>query len=485
MTDRLIALAPSPTIQFRPERAAHLPAPALRERSKPYRVRGQGAGAFVSGRRPARIRDSRIRDSRNRDSRTQKAGRQFPETAIQIAWRRLPRGAPVQGADGAIYAVLYPGRPADGPGPDFRDAVLRGPDGRVMRGDVEIHVRTSGWRAHGHHRDPRYNGVLFHVTGERPERRSGEPRPVVLTASGRSLHHLILAPPYPETPLEPERCTEQPTPTNPTNPADLAAAGDQRFLGKSAGASIMLREKGGDAAAWIAVLECLGYSRNRQGFRRVAERLPWSRLSDAIEAGADATSLLLWAGGFGQKPGEPSLNHGNSGPSGRSHGHRGLAPAWAAGGRPDNRPERRLAAAAVLAGRWRERGPLENIIEAVRSASGPNDLIEAFQVSADQTGARALIGRGRAGEIVVNAILPLVHAWSLLADRWDVTGKAFQLYRDHPKLPGNAITREMTALLAAGGAAPEIYGAREQQGLILMYRAMTAGPMFAVPPQES
>ena len=422
------------------------------------------------------------------------------ERLLQAAWRRLSRGAVVPGRDGAGYAVLYPGRPADGPGPDFRDAVLRGPDGRVMRGDVEIHVRASGWRAHGHHRDPRYNGVAFHVTGEPPAGDGDEAHPV-LTASGRSLHLLVLAPPDSAgthsgpagTTHEAVRPPGFPEPENHprlATPADLAAAGDQRFLGKSAGFSIALREDGGDAAAWASVLDCLGYSRNRRGFRRVATRLPWPRLRDALEAGADAMPLLLWAGGFGPKPRQlASISRVNDVTrlTGRP------APAWVPGGRPDNTPERRLAAAAALAGRWRADGPLENIIQAVRAATGPKDLIDWFLVSAGReadrvigSGARALIGRGRAGEIVVNAALPIAHAWSSLADRWDVTEKAFQLYRDHPKLPGNAVTREMAALLARPGSGqgpgPEIRGAREQQGLILMYRAMTAGPLYVRPP---
>jgi len=70
-----------------------------------------------------------------------------------------------------------------------------------------------------------------------------------------------------------------------------------------------------------------------------------------------------------------------------------------------------------------------------------------------------------------------------VADRWDVTEKALRLYRDHPKLPTNAVTREMALVLESRNPDLKIKGAREQQGLILMYRAMTAGPMFVRPPE--
>ncbi|MDA1257998.1 MAG: hypothetical protein O3C10_09190, partial [Chloroflexi bacterium] len=254
--------------------------------------------------------------------------------------------------------------------------------------------------------------------------------------------------------------------------SDPAAAGDQRFFGKSAGYSIALREYGGDAAAWSAVLDCLGYSRNRRAFRQVALRLPWPVAQRAMECGGDASPLLRWAGGLGPKPRQLRGLRASA-----------ASPDWVLGGRPDNRPERRLDAAAVFARRWRERGPLDDIISAVRTAAGPKELIGRFLVAANSPGGRSLVGPGRAGEIVVNAVLPVVHAWSLIADRRDVGEKALQLYRDHPKLPENAITREMTALLAKSGGAPDIRGAREQQGLILMYRNMTAGSLFARPPQ--
>jgi hypothetical protein len=156
------------------------------------------------------------------------------------------------------------------------------------------------------------------------------------------------------------------------------------------------------------------------------------------------------------------------------------------GGRPDNSPKRRLAAAAVLAERWQEDGPLETMIELVREASAPKELIAAIRVNPPPTtvkinGARALVGEGRAREIVVNAVLPLVHGWSLMADRWDVTEKALRLYRDHPKLPANAVTREMALVLESRSPDLKIKSARQQQGLILMYGAMTAGPLFVSP----
>ena len=58
---------------------------------------------------------------------------------------------------------LYPGRPAPGSGPDFQDALLITGAGELVRGDVEVHVRQSDWRSHGHHLDHRYGRVALHL----------------------------------------------------------------------------------------------------------------------------------------------------------------------------------------------------------------------------------------------------------------------------------------------------------------------------------
>lgn len=66
-------------------------------------------------------------------------------------------------AAGEHLHVLFPGRRNRGPGPDFRDAVLTSATGRIVAGDVEVHVSPREWNAHGHQRDPQYNNLVLHV----------------------------------------------------------------------------------------------------------------------------------------------------------------------------------------------------------------------------------------------------------------------------------------------------------------------------------
>ena len=86
------------------------------------------------------------------------------EKALADLWQRTARlPAPLVAQDGQRFRVLYPGRRSARAGPDFRDAILRGDDGRRVVGDVELHLRAPDWYSHSHHADPNYNGVVLHV----------------------------------------------------------------------------------------------------------------------------------------------------------------------------------------------------------------------------------------------------------------------------------------------------------------------------------
>src|SRR5690606_10324207 len=65
--------------------------------------------------------------------------------------------------EGAPVVVFDPGRPNTDAGPDFVGARLRIGE-TDWRGSVEVHTTSSGWFAHRHHTDPRYNSVVLHVT---------------------------------------------------------------------------------------------------------------------------------------------------------------------------------------------------------------------------------------------------------------------------------------------------------------------------------
>ena len=63
---------------------------------------------------------------------------------------------------GAPLRVVYRGHSQRGPGPDFRDAILA-TGSALLSGDIELHVRASDFRRHGHHLNPAYDAVILPV----------------------------------------------------------------------------------------------------------------------------------------------------------------------------------------------------------------------------------------------------------------------------------------------------------------------------------
>ena len=437
----------------------------VREEPARYYVRGRGRGlaahvTHVVG--PART--GLLRLSEGPAPLRRKNTRGTPEKTLQDAWRRsAARDISLKASDGRWYRVVYAGRRGGSYGPDFVDAVLVRDDGARVTGDVEVHVRRGGWRAHGHDKDPRYNGVTFHAYLEE----SGEAGAV--SADNRALREIRLGPLLGSRTRMNSRSKRRSGPDVPVAaplplPLDLCTAGEERFAARVSGAELAMRHEGVDQALYAAVMECMGFPRNKRQFRELARRLPWSALISRPATGtvSGIEDLLLWAGGFAAKPAGAGTLKGKS-------------PVWTRpAGRPDNAPERRIEGAARLAARWRERGgPGRAMTEVLLASKTPRDVIRVFEAPGED-GKRSLIGRGRAAEIVVNAVLPGLSAAARLTGHRTLESAAMDLYRRFPALPENSITREAKLMFAPESPNRTVaYGAREQQGLIYLYRSLT------------
>ena len=136
------------------------------------------------------------------------AGEALPlnERTLAAVWNaQRPLRGPFWTTRGEPVAIVYRGRWMGGPGPDFQQAILSLGGGRPQRGDIELHLHAADWYAHGHHTDPAYNNVLLHVVYTLGRARGVTPldeaRPAV-TAAGRTVPTLVLAPHLAATPAE-------------------------------------------------------------------------------------------------------------------------------------------------------------------------------------------------------------------------------------------------------------------------------------------
>lgn len=99
--------------------------------------------------------------------------------------------------DGKKLQILDPGQLNETDGPDFKQAVLL-IDNLEWHGDVELHLKETGWYEHKHHTDPNYNSVILHVVTEdnsvHPVRREEGTHPFHLNLKpyiNRDLQYLI------------------------------------------------------------------------------------------------------------------------------------------------------------------------------------------------------------------------------------------------------------------------------------------------------
>ena len=340
-------------------------------------------------------------------------------------------------------------------GPDFVDAVIEDADRRRLCGDIEIHVRDSQWNSHGHHNDPRYNGVLFHVVLETGGNQT-------VTQSGRRIPLLLIS-----RARKTEGGPPESTPNLPIPFFNLAAAGNERFANRSEGFNLAVRADTEDQAVYSGIMESLGYPHNKGAFRALAARLPWKVVHTLVVSGEiggreNLEDTLLWAAGIRLKPDNaPKIKL------------TGVIPKWvAAQGRPANRPSVRIKGAAALLFRMANAGGVVRYCEDALRRNAPAALHKLFEVRDE--GVTARIGKDRACEMVVNAVLPAIHAVASIRGDRDLARLCVETYRKHPPLSENSVVKEAERLLKGYGIIAKTLDAREQQGMLHCYKIMTS-----------
>lgn len=339
------------------------------------------------------------------------------------------------------FDVIFPGWFSTAAGPDFREAMIAAGGGAAQTGDVELHVVDSAWRQHGHDRDPSYETVMLHVVLERD---SGLP---TVTASGREVPVLELAPllTSPLAELAPAALGWQPSalrcPAHQTDPGrllrEIEQAGRSRFRAKAERLSGDVAALGADEALYRTLADCLGYSANRQPFRKLAEALPFQLLSSLTVL--EIERLLLSAAGL--TPDTGLLGVYIDGPVLRP----GELTTFRI--RPANSPAARLRGLARLIATHRD-----GLAQAI-AGTAPEALWRLFAVECESV----LVGKGRARDMAVNVALPY------LATFHGLDGEA--ALRDLGAPDANRWVASLRARLRASGLTIQRFRALHHLGL--------------------
>lgn len=84
------------------------------------------------------------------------------EDFLYYLWENRLLTGTLTTSQGELVEVVNPGYRNNDSGPDFLEARVK-VGGQLWAGHVEIHVKTSDWRRHGHQDDKAYRNVVLHV----------------------------------------------------------------------------------------------------------------------------------------------------------------------------------------------------------------------------------------------------------------------------------------------------------------------------------
>lgn len=423
-----------------------------------------------------------------------------PEMLLQAVWQhqRLLRDQ-LKTLDGQPVRILHPGfRSVEG-GPDFRAAIVQLGEHPPRSGDVEIDLRSSGWRSHGHDRNAAFKGVILHVVWESERPAAGGP-PVLLLrhALDAPLGELSLwlgseaAQSLPEK-LWGQCCAPLAALPNERLIELLRQAAQLRLQSKAAQFQARARQAGWEQALWEGLFRALGYKHNAWPMQCLAELRPrWS----APRPDLLATQARLF-GISGLLPVE--LTRSQTGADGyvrrvwdqwwreRDEFSDCLLPRvlWHFHGlRPANHPQRRLALAAL----WSVAGELPPKLERwcardVPEASLAASLLELLQVGSDDfwswhctfrsarlKKSQPLLGATRATDLAINVILPWLWIRAVEGKNQAVQHALEHRYFAWPPAEDNALLRLARQRLLGGAPRRILPGAAAQQGLLQIVR---------------
>ena len=394
----------------------------------------------------------------------------YQERHLQCLWADARfRPKKLFSSEGEPIEVEYSGDWNLEEGPDFLRAILRvGRERRRICGDLEIHIRPSDWKQHGHTNHPSYKEVRFHVVyfqgAEIPGLLQIPLQRVLAEEPSFSFKNLDLSA-YPYGIAEGNFPLKECTPEQQTYL--LECAGEERLRRKAERLAMALREKEADQLLWEELLGALGYKRNKITFRHLAALLPLVRLRGMAQNPDEAYALLLGVSGL--LPAQISIDWPEETQkfirrcwdfwwkeSGELQEIAMKKSDWKLSGlRPQNHPLRRLMAAAYYAFR-------------IPSLLNDPQQLQTFPTTFWTTHLNwkrecpptALVGKWRANAIITNLLIPFMAA----TEQKPVDLKSL------PPEASNQIIRQAAYTLFGPDHTPKIYAsALARQGLIQIF----------------
>ncbi len=349
------------------------------------------------------------------------------ERDLQFFWKKLKAENILSGFGGEKIKILSSGTWNFEEGPDFLNAKFA-IDDKTEVGDVEIHIKSSDWNAHGHSNDPRYGKVRLHAVliNDLPENIRAGIITVILPATAK----FAKGKSSPNMKFGVGDCKKLFSSFDDnTAHSLLLSAGIARFEEKAYDATGEIIAHGFDNALMRRIFEALGYKKNKDNFIALFERLAnYDSFSES-----EFIDALIW----GESALLPDPTMKKIHPEMKDTATRLWKEWWRhrnsdkppikwikSGDRPLNSPERRIAGLCVIVEKT-GRKLFAQIAKNRRHSNSPKEfadtLIKLFSANDPlwdhwtnfkdkRKFSAAVIGEMRAIDIVVNTVLPFLFA---------------------------------------------------------------------------
>lgn len=414
--------------------------------------------------------------------------------------------------DGKVIRVLKQGVWNKEDGPDFLHAEIE-INGKLLVGDIEIHVKSSEWYAHKHHLNSRYNRVVLHVVlyGDdfnlRTRLQNGK------RISTLELLKWIDAPIgdlYDETAQAEkdanEFCRVSGNRLNIDNLKTVFdSLGTERFMEKADAVRVLRTRLNFEQILYEGIMEALGYSQNSKPLRELAQRVPFFEFDYKSES--EIQAILFGVAGLLPSQLEKPLAASETENAyivaleklwevseHVERTERMVASKWQFGRiRPNNHPVRRIVAMSQLI--FECKGslmmyflPTCELVGSKDSPLGLRDIrrqllnllilepIGYWETHSNfgkgGTKNAKLIGSGRALDILVNKILPVAYIWAVESESKKLQDAILMLYSDLTKMQDNSIIRKVSKQVFNEAQPMRMIKptAKIQQGIIRLYK---------------
>jgi RNAse (barnase) inhibitor barstar len=469
----------------------------------------------------------------NADLNYSAKGKKIKEQLVKCIWAgQFIKKERLHTEDGLRIKVISPGRWNTEEGPDFKGAEILLEGKGEVKGDIEIHVYSHDWIRHGHHKQKAYESICLHVFmwNDRKSKYVKIKNHFIpqlelykyLELELEKLIEMIDIEDYPH----PAGANAGPCQKGLCSIASddkwigyfLDFAGDERILVKTNRLEKCLNTQTFEQILYEAIMESLGYKNNKEQFRHLASIVSVNEIKSLIPLDASVTqrSKMIQALLFGMAGLLPDQQHSTEDIMDKYSIEyvREIDGMWSVikndienkpmdgelwcfkYSRPGNFPTRRIAAISHLLSENFETGIFRKILESFEKVDGNKNEVKRIKKIIKNTesifmelyddywsyyhifegkrlrGPERLIGNDRSSVIFINIIIPILLAYARKTDDLVLEERLFKVYKLHPKLSPNNVTRFMSCRIFGQDTQKRniVNNARRQQGLIQIFK---------------